>query len=79
MSNYLQPAMKMPSLKVKDNENNLADVSARQTDLSWKMIVIYRGKHCPLCTKQLNALAKMNDKFKDAGVEIAAVSGDSHA
>ena len=79
MSNYLQPAMKMPSLKVKDNENNLADVSARQTDLPWKMIVIYRGKHCPLCTKQLNALAKMSDKFKDAGVEIAAVSGDSHA
>jgi peroxiredoxin len=43
------------------------------------MIVIYRGKHCPLCTKQLNALAKMKDKFEDAGVEIAAVSGDSHA
>jgi hypothetical protein len=36
MSNYLQPAMKMPSLNVKDSENNHADVSARKTDLPWK-------------------------------------------
>lgn len=79
MSNNLQPAMKMPSLRVKDSENNNADITVRQTDLPWKMIVIYRGKHCPLCTKQLNALAKMKDQFTDAGVELAALSGDSHA
>ncbi|GAA78527.1 thioredoxin peroxidase [Pseudoalteromonas sp. BSi20495] len=32
-----------------------------------------------MCTKQLNALAKMTQDFKDIGVEVVAVSGDSHA
>ncbi|MEI8666033.1 redoxin domain-containing protein [Pseudoalteromonas sp. B28] len=42
------------------------------------MIVVYRGQHCPKCTAQLNELAKVHKDFKDAGVEVVAVSGDSH-
>ncbi|MEI8616944.1 redoxin domain-containing protein [Pseudoalteromonas sp. B193] len=42
------------------------------------MIVVYRGQHCSKCTAQLNELAKVHKDFKDAGVEVVAVSGDSH-
>lgn len=79
MNTALQPAMKMPELIVNDHNNNTVDISQRQTDLPWKMIVVYRGVHCPLCTKQLNTLATMKDEFTQAGVELAAVSADSHA
>lgn len=77
MNNQLQPAMKMPALKATDIDGKQLDISERQTDLPWKMIVVYRGQHCPLCTKQLNELATMKSDFTDAGVELSAVSGDS--
>ncbi|BDF93759.1 MULTISPECIES: redoxin domain-containing protein [Pseudoalteromonas] len=77
MSNTIQPAMKMPTFKANGIDGKSFDLTQRQTDLPWKMIVVYRGKHCPLCTKQLNALAKMKGDFSDAGVELAAVSADS--
>lgn len=77
MSNTIQPAMKMHTFKANGIDGKSFDLTQRQTDLPWKMIVVYRGKHCPLCTKQLNALAKMKGDFSDAGVELAAVSADS--
>ncbi|MCQ8877767.1 AhpC/TSA family protein [Pseudoalteromonas shioyasakiensis] len=77
MNNAIQPAQKMPLLTAKDIDGKTFDITQRQTELPWKMIVVYRGVHCPLCTKQLNALAKMKSDFSDAGVELAAVSADS--
>ena len=77
MSIELKPAMKMPTLTATDIDGKQLDISKRQTDLPWKMIVVYRGQHCPLCTKQLNELATMKSDFTDAGVELSAVSGDS--
>lgn len=46
---------------------------------TWQMVVVYRGKHCPLCTKYLNELEEYRSAFLDAGVEILAVSADSKA
>ena len=40
------------------------------------MVAFYRGKHCPVCKKQLGQLRKMRDDFADAGVDIVAVSMD---
>ncbi|MGO2479601.1 MAG: redoxin domain-containing protein [Pseudoalteromonas sp.] len=77
MNTELKPAMKMPELIVNDIDDNAVDITKRETDLPWKMLVVYRGKHCPLCTKQLNELATMKDDFTTAGVELSAVSGDS--
>jgi peroxiredoxin len=79
MSNTsLKPADIMPSLVVRDVDENKVDLVDRVSDSPWKMIVVYRGQHCPKCTAQLNELAKVHKDFKDAGVEVVAVSGDSH-
>ncbi len=43
----------------------------------WKMIVVYRGQHCPLCTKYLNELETHREAFRELGVEIVGVSADS--
>ena len=80
MSNVnLQPASVMQPLVVSDLDNNDVNLVDRVSDKPWKMIVVYRGQHCPKCTEQLNELATMHDEFASAGVEVVAVSGDSEA
>ncbi|MCV5745893.1 redoxin domain-containing protein, partial [Escherichia coli] len=48
-----------------------------QGDATWQAVFVYRGKHCPLCTKYLNEIETYKQTFSDAGVDILAVSGDS--
>jgi len=43
----------------------------------WKMVVVYRGRHCPLCTKYLNQLESFVERLKEEGVDLVAVSADS--
>lgn len=50
-----------------------------ENGLDWKMVVVYRGRHCPLCTRYLNQLQKMKDALAQTGVDLIAVSGDSKA
>lgn len=42
----------------------------------WRMLAVYRGKHCPLCKKYFATLDAMLDGFISAGVNVAAVSAD---
>lgn len=41
------------------------------------MIIVYRGKHCPLCTKYLNAVEAFKQRLFDNKVDLIAVSADS--
>lgn len=43
----------------------------------WQLIVVYRGKHCPLCTRYLDELNEALPEFNKAGVDVIAVSADS--
>lgn len=43
---------------------------------SWAMVVVYRGEHCPFCTKYLTELNGMLADFETIGVEVLAVSAD---
>jgi len=45
----------------------------------WQMVVVYRGRHCPLCTRYLNELENYKDALLATGVDLIAVSGDSKA
>jgi len=42
----------------------------------WQMVVVYRGKHCPLCTRYLSQLDDLKDRFFETGVDVVAVSAD---
>ena len=42
----------------------------------WRILVVYRGKHCPRCKTYLSKLDGMIDAFKTAGIAVAAVSAD---
>ena len=43
----------------------------------WQMVVVYRGKHCPICKSYLGTLDKLLDQFKAVGTEVVAVSADT--
>jgi peroxiredoxin len=49
---------------------------APAADGGWRMLVVYRGRHCPLCKRYLKALDGLLGEFEAAGVAVAAVSGD---
>jgi len=43
----------------------------------WQMVVVYRGKHCPICARYLAKLEQLQSKFFDLKVDALAISGDS--
>lgn len=45
----------------------------------WQLVVVYRGRHCPLCTRFLHALEQAKASLEDIKVDIVAVSGDSES
>ncbi len=58
-------------------DNTVVDISKPTGESDWQMVVVYRGRHCPLCTKFLNNLAGFRQRLLDIGIDIAAVSADS--
>ena len=42
----------------------------------WRLVVVYRGAHCPLCRKYLETLETLQSAFSEAGITVAAVSSD---
>ena len=42
----------------------------------WTMIVVYRGKHCPVSKNYLASLQQTIDELNELDVEVIAVSGD---
>lgn len=76
-TNKLHAGAKFPELKAKllnGDEVNLATTTAVG---NWKLVLVYRGRHCPLCTRYLNQLQNVKQQLAEIGVDIVAVSGDS--
>jgi len=48
-----------------------------QTGYDWKLVVVYRGKHCPLCTRYLKELDALKAEFLENGIDVITVSADS--
>ena len=42
----------------------------------WKLVIVYRGKHCPLCTKYLTQLNEITGKLAELKVDLVTVSAD---
>ncbi len=68
---------KFPEIKVKTLNGEEVTLGVPKNGATWQMVVVYRGKHCPLCTKYLAAIADMKEDFLKAGVDIIAVSTDT--
>ncbi len=43
----------------------------------WQLLVVYRGKHCPICRTYLKTLNGLLGQFVEIGVEVSAISADT--
>ena len=43
----------------------------------WRLLIVYRGKHCPLCRAYLNELNGMVGAFANANITLMTLSADS--
>lgn len=42
----------------------------------WRMLIVYRGKHCPLCKAYLTELNGMTDALASANIKVTTLSAD---
>ena len=68
---------KFPEIKVKTLDGEDITLGLPKNGATWQMVVVYRGRHCPLCTKYLAKISGMKNDFLDAGVDIVVVSADT--
>ena len=78
-STKITAGARFPSLVVSSRSDDPVDISKPTGGADWQMVVVYRGRHCPLCTKFLNRLPEYRQRLLDIGIDVAAVSGDSRA
>lgn len=64
----LMPALTVP--KIGGGEVTIGSAAG------WQMVVVYRGKHCPICRTYLKTLDRLLDDFHGIGTEVVAVSAD---
>ncbi|WP_028112514.1 peroxiredoxin-like family protein [Ferrimonas kyonanensis] len=67
------PVIELPTLG-----GNPITLGAPQGNADWRLLVVYRGRHCPMCTRYLNEIELRKEQFHKLGIDIAAVSADSH-
>lgn len=70
----LQAGSDMPKLslpKVGGGEISVGNAS------KWEMVVVYRGKHCPICRSYLKTLDSLLDEFRDGDTAVVAISADT--
>ena len=77
MTSKLHPGDMFPALPVHSRDAGVVDIAKPTGDRDWQMVVVYRGRHCPMCTKFLNGLAAFRERLSSIGIDITAVSGDS--
>jgi len=78
-TNKLHPGSVFPEITVSSLAGDKVTLGKPTNGADWQLVIVYRGRHCPLCTKYLNQLASFKDSLLDSGVDLVAVSGDSKA
>ena len=73
----LRAGISFPDIQIQMLDGTMKSLGKPENEHDWKLVVVYRGKHCPICTKYLNQLEKVKTSFAEAGVDIIAISADS--
>ena len=80
MSSQKTPAgSRFPAIKVSKLGGGELTLGAPQGGYEWQMVVVYRGKHCPMCTSYLKELETLLPEYHALGVDVVAVSADPEA
>ncbi|MDZ4780249.1 MAG: peroxiredoxin-like family protein [Planctomycetia bacterium] len=75
MSEKLQAGGKVPEISLKTVDGGSAKIGGARE--GWQLVVVYRGKHCPICKRYLTGLNELIPGYTEAKIEVIAVSADS--
>ncbi len=75
----MHPATTFPDVSATLSTGKTVSLTNKEEGCDWKMVVVYRGKHCPICTKFLNKLEDYKGRLREVNIDVVAVSGDSKA
>ena len=67
-----------PALEVKTLDGTVWKLADQRPE-NYTMIVFYRGAHCPLCEQSVSDLEQKLEAFRQLGIEVIAISGDTQA
>lgn len=78
MNNFkIVPGSSFPDISVTGIDGQTLNLQQADKPGNWRLVVVYRGAHCPLCTRYLGELSEIRQALADLGVELIAVSADS--
>lgn len=66
-----------PTISLPVLNGGLRSLSKPRNGFDWMLTIVYRGKHCPLCTNFLKELNAVLPDLVQLGVDVLAVSADS--
>ncbi|WP_179019551.1 peroxiredoxin-like family protein [Winogradskyella forsetii] len=72
----LKPREKTPDLTI-NLVNDTEWTLSKQDPKTFTLLIVYRGIHCPVCKKYLEALQTKLSEFNDLGVNVIAISSDT--
>ncbi|WNC67038.1 peroxiredoxin-like family protein [Thalassotalea nanhaiensis] len=78
-TNKLHAGSALPEISTRLLSGESVTLGKPNNGADWQLVVVYRGRHCPLCTKYLNQIEGYKDELLATGVDLIAVSGDSKA
>jgi len=75
MSQKLTAGGAMPEITLPTTDGGKARIGGASD--RWKMVVVYRGLHCPICKNYLAKIESLKDQFDALDTDILFVSGDN--
>jgi peroxiredoxin len=75
-TNKLAAKSHFPSISLASLRGGTLTLSDRKSQDSWKLIIIYRGLHCPICADYLQTLQGLKEQLGELNVEVVVASAD---
>lgn len=73
----LQAGQLFPNVEVPNLAGGSINIGKPEGNFDWKMVVVYRGKHCPICTNLLIEINQNLVELNSLNIDVVAVSADS--
>jgi len=77
MQNKLAAGAPFPEITVPQIGGGALTLGQPRDGHNWQLVVVYRGKHCPVCTTYIKKLNGLTERLHGLGIDVIAVSADS--
>src|SRR5689334_548592 len=72
MSQKVKAGSEMPQVSLPRAGGGVVKIGG---STGWQVVIVYRGRHCPICRTYLKTLDGLLEQFNSADAEVIAISG----